>query len=686
MSTRNWFFLLTFVALLAGILCSCAPSSPSVSVKAPTPIPTTEQRKYDISTIYDDALLLSRNVLTEAVEAKADYAWFRNFMFTLLIALGISFALSRPRVLLGLTALALILGVVFGNGGAAEVRESNRLLISDPVNRTDLPTKQAQWAINAGAKAATAAQATSYQYIAAAITGIGTERMTCTDPIDHFADCSAVTSWYTDKEVNCRQVEHCDSEGKNCTTTPECDTKHVSWFDSLYRYYVVVNTSAKYLEPTIYDMYCVSSSGALEACTKDENGVLNDKRHPAVFLHMDWRAEKNAQVRHEAKTWFNNNYPHNERVPVLWSKVKKAMNAANSGENAATITAAFVGPYKNWVWASGSPEAQTSIQHYLRLKQVLASYGEQLGGPSGAYFNYRGLDGGTYSLSTDLWSEDGDLATNLNQVHFFGFGSLSRDYVDSFNRKHFEFQGATFGPDKQSINSVYVFSKEIVEKMGGLEQTAYGIKGWLQDLKLQGLLYLPKNATLVVVSADPQTLTYDAQLLETGLPFGNAGVKAKIRSAVSAPTPLDWEHLMGSFRSSYLPSGSNLNLGVTFTGTWNAGGIIGMLYEDQSPENVEKWKLDPNTDDCIADNPDRPGYMRHQMCGEEYRQAGMQIDETGRAVIMNTVRKNSEAALDLGGMLLVNILLVLISLVLGYFRFAFAAESSSYSRRRYSSW
>ncbi len=655
--------------VLGLVVLACGGTGPSAPAPAPTPVPSSQQRTYPVGQIYDEALATSAPIVKDAMETKANMKGFAYALFGVAAVLLLSFVLPSEWGCVVALVVALVLAIVgfaWGHGSVAKDIDAYVAEVSHA---------QANVAINDGVAKAQKAQASNFQYIAATFSGYGVSVMICTDPINHHADCSQVSEYYTHREINSHQVctSSTDSEGntsENCHE--EHDDLYVSWFPYLVRYWVAPATKAKYIFEGLYDFRCLNPDTlALEDCERDGDGVIVDKRQPAIFLHADWRAPVGVEVRSEARSLFGS-YNANTTQPKLWQDLDAAKKLVDSGQPAPTITGYFVGKYFHWGFGARSPWATVYDGPYKQLQSLVS-----LPGPNGQWYNYTDLQGRTVSMNTLLRSEDGNLATILDPVFFIGFDEAVNPALRTeMNVTARKFQG-TYGPGKESINYVVVVNTEIVQQVGGIQNTTAAVVGWLQDEARWGLFRMPKNMTLVIVEAAPDLSIYSAQNFETGLPFGNDLVKRDVRLALTEPRDLSWDTLMGAVVSSYEPSTSTVypgqnwgqKLEYQFSDMTHAGGIISLLYENELPENKDKFpQPDPNSDACETAQPEHVGYIRYQMCTQQYLETTIQINEDGKLYIMNAVVDGSRGAVNTGGEALLIFFAVVCVAAIGAFR------------------
>ena len=635
--------IFALLALLFAIV-ACSPGAPAQPpTQAAVATSGEGQQTYSVQSIYDDALEYSSKVVENQMAKKAQ---LRGISWALIVmSIGVLIVGFNPLGCGGTILVALIVGFVGWIGVRSQITES----------AWELSHEFANVALNEGVDRAQKAQAANQQYIAATLSGFGTDTMTCTTTVNHKSDCATVSSYYSvNTRYNCRTWE--DSDGNEHES---CDTKYTPWFDYLWRDYVVVATKAKYLDERVYTMKCVNpETSALQACSHDADGNLDDRNNPAVMLHTDWRAPKT-----EAPS-----SRYENRTPQLWLDMQAAQTAANNGNTVETITGYFVGKYSHWNLAANSPDVVVFDGPYQRLQQLV-----ELPGPDGNWFNFTNDFGQRVSMETLLHSDDQDLATELNPVFFIGFEEVSPELYQQMNEKAREFQG-TYGPGKQSINYLVIINEDVVQQMGGIFETTTALMGWLQDEGRWGLFRIPKNQTVTIAVAPNDLTNYNQLNFETGLPWGNILVKQDVRLSIDAPQPLNWDSLMGTVDSSYTSAqqtgnGSANGFGVTmdysFSDMTQAGGVIGLLYENDLPENADRYPTpDPNSDECETAQPEHPGYVRYQMCTQQFLQTTIRINEDGKALIMNDVAAASRGAV--GGMPSVTLWLTVLFMAIGF--------------------
>lgn len=617
--------LLVCIAFLFATI-ACGTQTPPAQ-QAPVASSGENQQTYPVQQIYDDALEHSATIIQNEMETKA----LMNGLSWAFLVLAIGVVVGGFRT----TGCVTTIGIAFV-----------AFLIGNGTARTNIPEtvytlshEYANVALNDGVDRAQKLQASNEQYIAATISGYGVDAMTCTETINSRQDCSAVTNYYSTSDVNC--TTYTDSDGDEHES---CDTKYTPWFPHVRRDYIVVATKAKYLDSRVYEFKCVNPDTlTLEACSRDADGNITDSRNPAIMLHTDWRAPKDGQTR-PGIYWVGN---YENGTPQLWTDVQSAQSLVNAGQPAQTITGYFAGKYFHWNLAAGSPGVTVYDGPYERLQQLV-----ELPEPDKSWFNYTDALGRTVSMETLLYSADNNLATILDPVFFIGFDENDPEVVAQLNSKGREFQG-TFGPNKQSINYLVIINEDIVTEMGGIFETTTALMGWLQDENRWGLFRIPKNQTLTIASAPADLNTYTQLNFETGLPWGNELVKQDIRLSIDSPQPLNWDSLMGIVDSTYVAGqqvstsqyGWMANLGYQFSDMTQAGGIIGALYENELPQYVNLYPTpDPNSEECETAQPEHPGYVRYQMCTQQFLQTTIQINEDGRTLILMDVEKSSRNA------------------------------------------
>ncbi len=646
MKTNIWIYCFVFFAIFFG-LSACAPAVPQTP--APTPVPSYLQEKYESDVVLEEAQEVSAATLTENFHASAVRTGWYWALIAGMFVVASSFVTklvpdkANRSVAGAFFLIVFVVAVIWaGNAGFNSVAPT----IDSTVKQ--LSEEQANKSFAEGLDSVRKEQATNYQLISAPASSFGYDVMYCTTTINDKADCSLYSDFYHTESVNCKP--RYDSNKKR-VYPDKCDTKYIPDYPYLIKYWVGMATKAKYLAPDFYEIRCIND-GALVECSKDEKGINNDSKNPAVFLHRDWRVP----------TELAENVSH---IPALWLEVQAA--ASTGGPVVSVYT---VGKYFHWGLAADSEEFFVSSKWYKALQSLA-----QMPGPEGAVFTYKDALGDPYSLYTMLYSEDGDLPTKVNPVFYIGFDHVPEALYAQTNAKAREFQGK-WGPGKESINYVVVVNSELTAQLGGIEYIAKAIMGWLQDPSVWGLFSLPKNQTVVIVSASPDLSVYDALAFETGFTFGNEVVKTEVLNSVTAPQVFSWENVMGNTTSRYTSSNSGWALNYEYSDMRYVGGLTAMFYKNELPEYSDKYpQPDPNSPDCATADSAHVGYIRYQMCTQEYRQSNIKINETGKELILRDVQVKSDAVGNWGGVQVVfgAVLLLFVS----GFRFAFLFETYS---------
>lgn len=534
-------------------------------------------------------------------------------------------------------------------------------------------------AITQGVDQARKAQATELQYIHAAVNYYGIQTIPCSRTVDYHDECQAATGWYSHEEINVHYVpyESCtppDSNGnKSCSTEyrREWDDEYTPYFAFVVKYWVAADTKAKYLHEGVYGQKCLGEGGGIEECNRDKEGKINDSRRPVVFVHTnplapDWRGPEDP-----AGNTYNNRglspfWQYNARVPEFWARVR---SAARTGGG--VVVANFVGPYFHWGLASESAQYVVYDGHYRSLKALV-----ELPGPNGVQFSYTDAFGQPATMQTLLTSRDADLALDFQPVMAIGLNCTNQE---ALSQRAMEFQGH-FGPNKEASARWFLVSDSIVNGLGGLRNTAAALKSFLKDEEVWGHFRLPKNQVGLVASVSDDCQQITGRDMETGMPFGNVLVAQKMRLSMDpgSSLPLTPDNLLGSFMGRYA---TNLDVGgltYEYSDMGAAGAAIGLLYE-QTPS----WAPpDPNSDECSTAPPEHLGFVRYQMCTQQYLESTIQINTDGALLILDQVKAGATASTPVWhGWLLLGLALLLAGVTV----YKELSEESDYGYRQ-STW
>lgn len=460
-------------------------------------------------------------------------------------------------------------------------------------------------AINAGVAKSQEAHATQLQLIHANVSVAGQEIQACKRTIDFHDFCSGNTPWYTHREINVHYVprQSCTGSGDDriCTTVydREWDDEYTPWFNFVIRYYIVADTKVKYLHPAIYDI-----------ANKDE-----PKGKPKVYL-TGWRAPEDA---------LNNIYMNerpgsfDNRVPQIWAETRKS---ANSGEDA--VLATFVGKYFHWLHAEENAQYAIYDGHYQRMKTLV-----NFPGPVGSTLSLKDGYGKDISVKSDLVGNGDGPALGYHPVT--DLAGINTDLLNQFNIAAENLQGHA-GPNLQASIRWFVVKNDVVEKMGGKVETTQALKAYLADESVWGLFTLPKNEVIELIVVDDAVSCIVGRDMETGMPFGNLLVMQDHR--LSIPTgdclPLTVENAIGKIDGRY--TGNDLrNLAYTYPDLTQVGGATALLYQKTPGYETP----DPDSDECTTTPPEHHGFVRFQMCTQEYRRSNIQMDERDVQLIVD---------------------------------------------------
>ena len=214
-------------------------------------------------------------------------------------------------------------------------------------------------------------------------------------------------------------------------------------------------------------------------------------------------------------------------------------------------------------------------------------------------------------------------------------------------------------------------------QMDGLQNTTTALKAYMNDRKVWGGFALPKNQIILVISVSDDGQFITGRGMETGMPFGNMLVMQRVRMSLKSDDklPLTPENLFGSF-NGYYTSASPHALEYTYTDMAKAGAITGLLYE----ETPGYEPPDVNSDECETAPPEHYGFIRYQMCTQEYRKTNIQINEDGALLIIDKAIEGAKQAVPIWWSLVI----LGVSIALAIFAVWTSAQSGgSYRRRRY---
>lgn len=581
-------------------------------------------------------------VKTEGQHIVVDQVRLRAF----LVALGVFLLLSAGMWLIGTRRFGQIALVAFiGSFLMFNVAKGGEF-----VQANDIANVLANDAITAGVDNARKAQATELQYIHAPITNYGVDTQTCQRTVNYHDFCSSNTRYYNHREINSRQVcsTYKDSDGKPYESChEEHDDEYTPWFNFISRYWIVPATKAKYLHGGVY---------AMEA--SDPNAA------PKVFLHNDWRAPEDAESQRYGWGYVGS---YNNHVPEFYQRVRTSMESQGS-----VVVGNFVGAYFHWGHAAEDAQYVIYDGHYQSLKAIV-----ELPGANGAAISYTDAFGRGAMMYTLLTSTDGELALDFQPITVLGV-SLDQTLLTALNKTAVEFQGAA-GPQKEASFRWFIVSDTIKNQMGGLGNVTTALKAYLNDETVWGHFRLPKNLVILVTSVTDDGSRITGRDMQTGMPFGNLLVMQRIRMSLPAgeTLPLTPENMIGSFTDSYTPQANGLNF--VYSPMAQAGAVISLLYQNETESDFVP--PDPNSDECSTAKAEHLGFIRYQMCTQQYLESTIKINADGADLIVRNARNGAYAAVPLfpAGAFLVLSILALVAVLWGENQ----GMSSSFKRKRF---
>ncbi len=653
-NNRLFWVLLVFVGALtfASIACgSSAPETPQGPTVTPGPMPTPTLRayvpppdegpKYGISQISTGAGNISNEVIGSRMNQNAFTIGLAVGL--IIIAIGIWFVPANWWLI-----ALLVVSYVGGN-------------ITNNSIQSGIPQKQSEVAqvlqndsITNGMSFAARAQAQNNQYIYATIKQIGIDSVPCQGGDHGYRDfCGQNTPYYNHwtTDYPCGTDEDGD--------TIYCDEDHYeNWLDRIDKYWIVLDTKAKYLDEQIYHQKCMSPDGkTVSECHRDEYGKIDDKSNPVFYLHGDWRAPEDVNAhRQSSSSIFGTSYVDmgqvNNRVPLDWANVRDNSVSCNGTDYCGSnFVATVVGPYLNYGFASGSQLFEPVTNHYQKLLQLAV-----LPTPHGAAFQEKDAFGKDSVLQTSLYGVDADLPLHLDPVAIVG-SCISQDNIAGFSAYAMQFQGS-FGPIKQGSARWYIVCDSIVAQMSGMQNTVTAIKAYERDPNVHGKFSMPKNLVDIVISVSEDGQCITGRGMETGMPAGNDQVQMDMLESIPGGqcVPFTKENVFGTFTSGYTGTTStqtNANvaegsvststiLSYQYSDMTQAGGTIGILYATD-PNYVPP---DPSAPGCVIPKADHKGFVRYDPCNYFYQQSDVQINQDGYDLIMRDIQTKAVDYVD----------------------------------------
>lgn len=550
-----------------------------------------------------------------------------------------AFEVIRSRISLRsflVAASISIILIVFASLGGAEPKHFGAILLmglfaylllqSNLSERASVGARElAVSAITEGVDRAREAQSTNLQTIHAVIKGYGVETETCVRTVNYRDFCSANTPYYSTAQINphdcnCRNVctsrdsnGNCQSERRECDTC--YDTEYTPYFAHVLRYWVIPDTQARFLHSGIYNM-----------------SFADPKSAPTVYL-TDWRAPENPGANLYRGRTMGRHWQFDNRVPEFWTRVKNAANA-----NATVVVGNFVSPYFHWGFGAESATYSTYAGYYRQMSELV-----DLPAISGQSVTYTDAFGKKSTINVPLTSTDGEqVALDMNLVSFLGF-TPSPQLAQQMQEAAMEAQG-NLGVAKQVSVHWFFVSDWVVQDLGGIMNTTFALKAYLEDTAKQGLFRLPKNKVIIV-----QRISDDGSLilernLDTGMPYGNVLVAQEMRLSIPTGTnvPFTREHAFGTFTGTYVgQQGSALQYQYSDMAASEA--VLGMLYKP----NVGWEAPDPDSDECSTVPAEHYGIIRHSMCTQEYRKTTIKINGDGANLIVRITAKTAEQRVSL---------------------------------------
>lgn len=563
---------------------------------------------HSVEELYQLAVQESSRIVINDTNTLGTLVGIAVFIFALMAFVR----LTRLNVV---AAVAITLFLAFGCSNVAK---------GDVNQKVDVVSHElANAAISQGVDQARRAQATELQYIHAAVVGYGAEQLKCERTVDYFDECARSTHWYTHQRINERKVPYqdctTDSDGETSCTTKyrdEWDDEYTPYFEYVVRYWIEPDTRARYLYSSVYDMSYSDPSG-----------------HPHVFLHGDWRAPENPAEHTYGNRGLGWGWQYNDYIPEYWRRVR---TAAQSGGD--VVVANFVGAYFHWGLASESEQFRVYEGHYRNLQELV-----ELPGPSGRSFSYTNAFNRPARMDTLLTGQDTDLALDFQPVSALGI-DLDPNYLATLNTQAMSLQGHA-GPNKETSIRWFILPESIVRQLDGEINATTALKAYLADTQVWGDFQLPKNQLIMLTVVTDDGTRIVNRGMETGMPFGNTLVAQRMRLSVPQGQTLFFtpENMFGNFAGHYNATNEQ-SVSYQYTDMRTAGGAIGLIYE----ETPGYTPLDPNSDECATAPAEHLGFIRYQMCTQQYRESTIRIDTNGALLILDGVRAGASAATQLG--------------------------------------
>jgi hypothetical protein len=676
--------LLAMLLLAVGLACSGSASTPTpppvaTATVGPAPTPTLrafvpppdQGRKYSVPEISTGAIALSDGIIESRQRAVARLTGIAIFL--IVMAIGIWVPGARIVILTVVVVVGLILGLI-GNGHYAG---------KIPDMKDQIGHALADKSITEGVDFATRAQATNQQYIHALVSMVGMDVVPCEARTVNSTDfCTDNTPYYTNRDINSHQVcvtrTETDSDG-NTSTYQDCheehDEEYRNWFQYISKYWVVVETRAKYLEEQIYKQKCLSDDGQrIEECHRDEYGKIDDKRKPVVYLHPEWRAPEDVEKYKTviSNIWGDDSPPigsYNNYVPADWRYVRDTGEACGNNFCGNGFVATFAGPYFNWGFAADSPLYEPYTGHYEQLLSMVS-----LPQPEGRSFPMLDAFGNTTNLQTSLYGPDGDMPLRFDPVKVIG-SCVRPEQISGFSDYAMTLQGH-FGPNKQGSLRWYVVCDSTVRGIGGMTNMLTALKAYERDSVIHGLFSMPKNLVIIVTTVSDDGTTIVGRGMETGMPAGNILVRQEIFDSVGQPMPFTKENMFGSYTGLYTGmSTGRITYGeksyattrlmsYEFSDMAQAGGVAGYLYATD-PNYAAP---DPSDPSCTLPKPDHRGFVRYSTCNSEYLKTTIQVNEDGYNLIMASVQTGATEAVPVWGGWVFLIIAIFVAGASGYYK------------------
>lgn len=653
------------LALLVITVLIVACSGSAAPVQAPKQALPQDQQSYSMQVVDSTVNALVKPILEQQSRKSASTNGWASSLTGLAFVILLSFLtinmFGRRGTAFGLfITFLLAIGVMIGryNAGYHKIIPNEEQLAQFVVQKGDEITR---YETSVAADRAIKESASSFQIIAADISAFGKTTLGC----DNY------NRWSSSSDECYRQTDYYSTD-QECTGSGDdetCWTEYTSWFPYVQKFWYSPATKAKYIFEPAYKNFTLDGrlrcynpeNQTPEECTRDANGVIDDRRQPVFYLTTAW---------HAPEAFRNNWYSSADySIPETWQKLAAAKAATDAGQTAGIVVGGYLGKYANWSWAGGMNDDYSIPYEHLSTLTTLPDLNNK------TWFNYpNSLTGHEASLNTPLYTNGSELPDNFNQVTFIGFDNLDPSIESEWNSQAREFQG-TFGPPKTyqdpitgaTINAGkemifygFAVNHQIVQNMGGIRTTTLAIMGWLQDCNVQGLLCLPKNAAVMVFDVSEDGRTELGRAFEPGLPQGNTLVRSDLIASFPGPHPFVWNETMGNVSGQYFPGSVSTmksdaeNWGQSLTSYYNdltfAGGAIGVLYANNLPEHQGRYAPpDPNSEDCSTSAVDHPGVIRYQMCNNEWVKTTLEILEESFTYIKNDAITNAQNAVPVDG-------------------------------------